>query len=288
MLRERTDQVWHCYLPDVRPGQFYGYRVHGAVRAGARAPLQPREAADRSVRQGDHRRDQVEQRAVRLQGRTARAKISSPIPTTAPAACRSRVVIDPAFTWEDDRPLHIPWNRTIIYECHVKGMTKLHPDVPENLRGTYLGLCSDPMIEYFLVARRHRDRAAAGAPVRRRPASRRARAHELLGLQLDRLLRARRALRHARTRQSGLRVQEHGEDAPLGGHRSDSRRRLQPHRRRQSSRADAVAARHRQSRVLPARARISASTRTSPARATASTCSTRARSSSSWIRCATG
>ena len=49
----------------------------------------------------------------------------------------------------------MPWNRTIIYECHVKGMTMLHPDVPEKLRGTYLGLCSDPMIEYFHVARRH-------------------------------------------------------------------------------------------------------------------------------------
>jgi isoamylase len=61
------------------------------------------------------------------------------------------VVIDPAFTWEEDKPLRIPWNRTIIYECHVKGMTKLHADVPENLRGTYLGLCSDPMIEYLLA-----------------------------------------------------------------------------------------------------------------------------------------
>ena len=60
-------------------------------------------------------------------------------------------MIDPAFTWEDDSPLNIPWNRTIIYECHVKGMTKLHPDVSENLRGTYLGLCSDAMIEYFLA-----------------------------------------------------------------------------------------------------------------------------------------
>ena len=47
-LRERTDQVWHCYLPDVRPGQFYGYRVHGPYEPAARAPLQSREAADRS------------------------------------------------------------------------------------------------------------------------------------------------------------------------------------------------------------------------------------------------
>jgi glycogen operon protein len=58
-------------------------------------------------------------------------------------------VIDSAFTWEDDAPLNIPYNRTIIYECHVKGMTMRHPDVPPELRGTYLGLASDPMLEYY-------------------------------------------------------------------------------------------------------------------------------------------
>ena len=88
-LRERTDQVWHCYLPDVRPGQFYGYRVHGPYDPSNGNRFNPGEAADRSVREGDHRSDQVEQRAVRVQGRRDRAKTSSPIPTTAPAACRS-------------------------------------------------------------------------------------------------------------------------------------------------------------------------------------------------------
>ena len=51
------------------------------------------------------------------------------------------VVVDPAFSWGDDRRPETPWDRTVIYECHVKGMTMLHPDVPEALRGTYLGLC---------------------------------------------------------------------------------------------------------------------------------------------------
>ena len=50
----------------------------------------------------------------------------------------SPLAADPAFTWEDDRPLNNPWNRTVIYECHVKGMTMRHPAVPEHLRGTYL------------------------------------------------------------------------------------------------------------------------------------------------------
>ena len=59
------------------------------------------------------------------------------------------VVIDPAYDWGDDRRLETPWDRTVIYECHVKGMTMLHPEVPAELRGTYLGLCSDPIIAHL-------------------------------------------------------------------------------------------------------------------------------------------
>src|SRR5262249_10170462 len=58
-------------------------------------------------------------------------------------------VLDEAFTWGDDRAPQIPWNKTIIYELHVKGFTKLHPDVPENLRGTYAGLSSDAAIRHL-------------------------------------------------------------------------------------------------------------------------------------------
>src|SRR5262249_20252610 len=59
------------------------------------------------------------------------------------------VVIDSAFTWGGDRPPRLPWSETIIYEAHVKGLTKRHPDVPEHLRGTYAGLGSAPMVEYL-------------------------------------------------------------------------------------------------------------------------------------------
>jgi glycogen operon protein len=147
-LRERTDQVWHCYLPDVRPGQFYGYRIHG--------PYDPytgnRYNAAKLL---------IDPYAKAITGTIAWSnalfayKIGSeredlePDPDNSAGGVPKCVVIDPAFTWEDDRPLRIPWNRTIIYEAHVKGMTKLHPEIPENVRGTYLGLCSDPMIEYF-------------------------------------------------------------------------------------------------------------------------------------------
>ena len=60
------------------------------------------------------------------------------------------LVVDPAFTWEDDRRPNTPWNQTVIYETHVRGMTTRHPGVPEHLRGTYLGLASDPIIDHLL------------------------------------------------------------------------------------------------------------------------------------------
>ena len=70
-------------------------------------------------------------------------------PDGKPMANAKCVVIDQTFPWGNDRSPRIPWNRTVIYECHVKGMTKLHPAVPEHLRGTYLGLCSEKVIEHL-------------------------------------------------------------------------------------------------------------------------------------------
>ncbi len=147
-LTERTDQVWHCYLPDVRPGQFYGYRVHGpyAPRHGhrfnpAKLLIDPYAKAITG--------------AIRWSNDLFAYNVGSgtedlePDPDNSAGGVPKSVVIDSAFTWEDDRPLEIPYNRTVIYECHVKGMTMKHPDVPPALRGTYLGLCSDPMLQYF-------------------------------------------------------------------------------------------------------------------------------------------
>ena len=101
------------------------------------------------------------------------------------------VVIDPAFTWGEDRRPETPWNRTVIYETHVKGLTKLHPSIPPEISGTYLALAHDPVLEHL---RSLGVTAVELLPVHqfvddRRP--RRARPLELLGLQLDRVLRAR-------------------------------------------------------------------------------------------------
>ncbi|MFN2646623.1 MAG: glycogen debranching protein GlgX [Burkholderiales bacterium] len=122
-LRERTDFVWHCYLPDARPGTLYAYRVHG--------PDDP----DRG-----HRFDSSK---VLLDpyARLIRGKIGAGL-----GRCQ---VVDTAFSWGDDRAPRTAWQDTVIYELHVKGFTQRHPDVPEQLRGSYAALASRPIIEYL-------------------------------------------------------------------------------------------------------------------------------------------
>jgi glycogen operon protein len=147
-LTERTDQVWHCYLPDARPGQYYGYRVHGPYAPDQGHRFNPAKllidpyakAITGAIRWSN------DLFAYKVGGPTEDLE---PDPDNSAGGVPKSVVIDSAFTWEDDGPLNVPYNRTIIYECHVKGMTQRHPRVPPALRGTYLGLCSDPMIEYF-------------------------------------------------------------------------------------------------------------------------------------------
>jgi isoamylase len=148
-LRERTDQVWHCYLPDVRPGQLYGYRVHG--------PYRPEEGLRFNASNL-----LVDPYAKAISGRIRwsdaifayrvghpRQDLEINTDNSAGAVPKS-VVINSAFEWGNDRLLRTPWNRTVIYECHVRGMTIQHPKIPERLRGTYLGLVYDEMLDYFL------------------------------------------------------------------------------------------------------------------------------------------
>ena len=103
-------------------------------------------------------------------------------------------VIDPAFTWGDDRPPRTPWHKTVIYEMHVKGFTKLHPDVPEAAARHLRGADHRAGDRASAAARRHRRGTDAGASPRLRPSPGRARAVELLGLQHAGVLRARHSL----------------------------------------------------------------------------------------------
>jgi isoamylase len=145
-LPEHTDMVWHGYLPDVRPGQLYGYRIHG--------PFAPH----MGYRFNPHKL--VMDPYAKVVGRTVRwheslfgFKFGSDDTTfddrdSAPYAPLA-AVIDNAFTWGDDRPLRTSWHETLIYEMHVKGFTKLNSYVAEGLRGTYLGLASEPAIRHL-------------------------------------------------------------------------------------------------------------------------------------------
>jgi len=147
-VTERTDQVWHVYLPEIRPGQRYGYRVHGPYDPAAGHRFNPAKllldpyakAIDGTVRWSDA-----------LFGYPighAEADLVADDRDSATGMAKS-VVIDPAFTWGDDRRLRIPLNESVIYEVHVKGFTARHPDVPKAQRGTYAGLASPPAVDYL-------------------------------------------------------------------------------------------------------------------------------------------
>ena len=168
------------------------------------------------------------------------------------------VVTSPFFDWAHDRPPRTPWNETVVYEVHVKGFTQRHPGIPEELRGTYAGLAHPAALEYLSALGRHRGGAAAGAPVHPGLPPRRARAAQLLGLQLDRLPGAAQRLQLLGAgRRPGAGVQADGQGAARGRHRGDPRRGLQPHRRGQPPGPDPVVQGSRQPGLLPARRRRS-------------------------------
>jgi glycogen operon protein len=147
-LPEQTDLVWHGYLPGVRPGQFYGYRVHGpyAPHAGHRfnankVVIDPyAKAVGRTIRWADD--------VYGYRIGDAEADLSFDERDSAEYAPLATVV-DTAFTWGDDHHPRTPWHETIIYEAHVKGFSKQHPEIPEEMRGTYLALASEPAIRHF-------------------------------------------------------------------------------------------------------------------------------------------
>ena len=147
-LAEHTDMVWHGYVAGIRPGQLYGYRVHGPHQPEAGQRFNPNKvvldpyakAIGRSMRWSD------EMFGYRVGDEAADLSFDDRDNAAfAPLA----VVVDPAFTWGDDAPPATPPHRSVIYELHLKGQTRLHPLIPEPLRGTYAGLASEPAIAHL-------------------------------------------------------------------------------------------------------------------------------------------
>jgi isoamylase len=147
-LPEHTDMVWHGCLPDVRPGQLYGYRVHGPYDPPSGHRFNPHKvvmdpyakSVGRPVRWDDSMfgyriGDEASDLSVDTRDNAAYAPLAA--------------VIDQAFTWGEDRAPRTPWHRTVIYEMHVRGFTNRHPDIPASLRGTYEGLTTEPALEHL-------------------------------------------------------------------------------------------------------------------------------------------
>ncbi len=144
----RSLYVWHVYVPGLGPGQRYGFRVHGpyAPREGHR--FNPAKLlVDPYARALDGAFDPRGPVYGYRQDLTRGAYVAD---ERDDAASKPKgVVVDGAFDWGDDAPPRVPWRDMVLYELHVKGFTRLHPDVPEALRGTYLGLASDVAIAHL-------------------------------------------------------------------------------------------------------------------------------------------
>lgn len=145
---ERTDFIWHLYIPGLKPGQLYGYRIDG--------PFDP---------QNGHRFNKnkllIDPYAKALTGQVVwdaalfgydfdsrERDLSFNAADSAPYVPKA-VVIDPAFDWEGDVQPNVPFYKTVIYEAHVKGLTYLHPEIPEELQGTYLGVAHPVIINHL-------------------------------------------------------------------------------------------------------------------------------------------
>ncbi len=144
-VEEVSGHCWHAYLPDVGPGQRYGYRVHGPYDPAAGKRFNPAKLL-------------LDPYAKAVAGDIDWDEAVFAYPfgdpdavnddDSAPHVPRS-VVVNPWFDWEGDRRPRTPMHETVIYEVHVKGFTKTNPDVPESLRGTYAGLATDAAISHL-------------------------------------------------------------------------------------------------------------------------------------------
>ncbi|MEV6104535.1 glycogen debranching protein GlgX [Streptomyces sp. NPDC051940] len=135
--------VWHCYLPGVGPGQRYGYRVHGPWDPAAGHRCNPAKLL-------------LDPYARAFEGQVGNDPAlyehaaQGPEPADSAPHTMLSVVTDPSFPWEGDVQPRRPYAQTVIYEAHVRGLTRLHPEVPPELRGTYEGLATEAVIDHLV------------------------------------------------------------------------------------------------------------------------------------------
>jgi len=146
-LPEYTDEIWHGYVTDVHPGAIYGYRVSGPYAPDAGHRFNPHKLLLDPYARG-HFGDLRWDPAVFGYKMESGDDLTFDERDSAPFMPKC-VVVDPGFDWKGE-PAHraVAWDRTIIYEMHPRGFTKLHPAMPEERRGTYAGLGSKPVVDY--------------------------------------------------------------------------------------------------------------------------------------------
>jgi glycogen operon protein len=149
VLPEYRDETWHGYVADLRPGQVYGYRVHGPY-----APEEGQRFNPHKLVLDPYARAHIGE--LKWDPAVFGYRVGDPVADlsfdsrdSAPFVPKC-VVVDPDFDWRREARWHaVPWERTIIYETHVRGYTKLHPKVPEGERGTFCGLAHPEVVEYI-------------------------------------------------------------------------------------------------------------------------------------------
>jgi isoamylase len=146
-LRERTAFVWHAYVPGVKPGATYGYRVSGPYEPAQGLRFNEHVVLLDPYAKAIDRHEDWDKGAFAYDMGAPGGDLKRN-ESEALGAPRG-VVIDPSFDWENDRHPHVPLHNMVIYEAHVRGLTMRHPEVPETIRGTYTGLASDPMLRHF-------------------------------------------------------------------------------------------------------------------------------------------
>jgi isoamylase len=152
-ITEKSGPVWHAYLPDLKPGQLYGYRVYGRFDPVSGHRFNPHKvlldpyakALGRPLTWHDSLFGHT---AIRVEG-DLQSDLAANLEDSV-AYAPLGAVVDERFDWGTDTLLRTPWEDTIIYETHVKGISMKHPDVPQELRGTFLGLASESVLEHLV------------------------------------------------------------------------------------------------------------------------------------------
>jgi isoamylase len=149
-LSDRTGPVFHGYLPGIKPGQRYGYRVHGPYEPRRGHRFNPAKVLLDPYARAIGRPLRLHDRLFGYERSVAEDGLERPDVRDDAAYAPLGAVVDDAFEWGEERLPTVPFEDTVIYETHVRGMTMRHPGVEEELRGTYLGLASDAVLEHLL------------------------------------------------------------------------------------------------------------------------------------------